>query len=110
MVYLTLQDVCITPDVLNITVSLGKKTLDHNFSIIQDVSLTSDYPVKRGWYMTELEESLRVNLATKAIKYLEDNPKLSEDALINQLKNYISTRPPFLLNIEHQLLEDLSTN
>lgn len=108
MVYLTTQDVRITPDVLDITLSMDEKALDHHFSIVQDVSLTSDYPIKRGWYMTELEESLRVNLAVKAIQYLKDNPNLSEDELIHQLKDYIKSRPSFLLDIEHQLLEDLA--
>lgn len=110
MIYLTTQDVHITPDVLDITLSMDEKTLDYYFSIIQDVSLTSDYPIKRGWYMTELEESLRVNLAVKATQYLKDNPTISEDALIDQLKDYIESRPPFLLDIEHQLLEDLAIN
>lgn len=110
MIYLTTQDVRITPDVLNITLSMDENTVDYHYSIVQDVSLTSNYPIKRGWYMTELEEALRVNLATKAIEYLEKDNTISEDALINRLKDYIKSRPPFLLDIEHQLLEDLAIN
>lgn len=108
MVYLTLQDVYITPDILDITLSMNENTLDHHYSTIQDVSLTSNYPIKRGWYMTELEESLRVNLAMKANKYLEEDNTISEETITNQLKEYIKSRPPFLLDIEHQLLEDLA--
>lgn len=110
MVHLTGQDVHITPDVLDITLSMDENTLDYHYSIVQDVSLTSDYKIKRGWYITELEEGLRVNLAMKAIKHLENNPNLSEETLIYQLKDYIKSRPPFLLDIEHQLLEDLAVN
>lgn len=110
MIHLTIQDVRITPDVLDITLSMDENTLGHHYSIIQNVSLTNDYPIKRGWYMAELEESLRVNLAMKAIEHLENNPNLSEKELINQLKEVIKSRPSFLLDIEHQLLEDLAVN